>query len=60
MSKENTIISLLKEINKNIDKSAVNLEDITITDNGEYTCGEVQKAKFEAHNAAVLEKDLNK
>ena len=23
-------------------------------------CDEVQKAKFEAHNAAVLEKDLNK
>ena len=40
MSKENTIISLLKEINNNIDKSVVNLEDITITDNGEYTCGE--------------------
>lgn len=42
MSKENTIISLLKEINKNIDnvKPSVNLEDITITDNGEYTCGE--------------------
>lgn len=42
MSKENTIISLLKEINKNIDnvRPVVNLEDITITDNGEYTCGE--------------------
>lgn len=42
MSKENTIISLLKEINKNIDnvKPAVNLEDITITDNGEYTPSE--------------------
>lgn len=42
MSKQDTIISLLKEIDKNIDNvgsgdSNANLEELTITNNGEYT-----------------------
>lgn len=42
MSKQDTIISLLKEINNNIDNindsegSSTNLEELTITNNGEY------------------------